>query len=978
MGHKTSSDINVSKKKNNNVEIKQFENADTVSTNEIYVTDSLMEKLIITEKERRLNEAVKKFDVLKDELQELVKNDWVKIKNKDVYYLNSENIILPNLKTFNCSESIICYTYKGEKFLNKFEGFIGALPSLKQLKRIFGKNSPFRNDNSIQINNTSAYFTYYDYYYDYCKCVYWDNFKFDRFFSFSSSYFYSSINIPVKKIHNNIKEFIIYKLLPEGLSNEAENLFKQILSMFENSYIELNSNEITVTELYKQKVYQDEIEMLNGISLKQEDIKEYLKLNPISLTEETKKIFLDELLNCDKVRADIEPYDEKRLEDPNLGHWDLWNKDEDEEIEKIKLITDTTFVGRNPLADINEDGLIGIDFGTKSTIVVYQDGDDNTAPMRVGMGQFSKKVEAKHFENPTVMEFINLNEFIDSYNEKKGRPDTLWEDVTISHTAFNSLIASKSDDYYSYFSDLKQWCGDKNRQIKIRDKNQNERLLPAYLDIKEGDFDPIEIYAYYIGLYINNMHNGIYLDYLLSFPVTYEKAVREKIISSFQRGLKKSLPVEVLNDKKAMNKFRVAQGASEPAAYAICALEEYGFDPEDGEKVFYGIFDFGGGTTDFDFGIWRSADEDKESRYDYVINHFGAGGDQYLGGENLLELLAFEVFKDNQDKLREEKIAFLKPAECKKFAGSEVLLSDSQEAKLNIKQLMEKIRPLWERQEGYEKIFDTGVIKVNLFDKSGNPKMNYELNVSMEKLEQIIHDRIEKGVRNFFESLKLTFNSELTKDMESIVIFLAGNSSKSPIVRELFDKYINDITSELNKQSSDEKQYFKIYPPLGSDEAVRIQKENGIDLDETDITRPTGKTGVAYGLIEGRNGGVIKVISEKKCDDEIKFNYYIGRNRKKKFKTIIDRDIEYNKWVKFITADAEDFELYYTNLPEATTNSLSIKEISKKNVRIDNVNEEAFVYIRAVEPSVIEYVAATEDDINSADIEKKVTRIELK
>ena len=56
------------------------------------------------------------------------------------------------------------------------------------------------------------------------------------------------------------------------------------------------------------------------------------------------------------------------------------------------------------------------------------------------------------------------------------------------------------------------------------------------------------------------------------------------------------------------------------------------------------IFDFGGGTTDFDFGIWRKANGVKERRYHYVIEHFGDGGDKYLGGENLLELLAISCF----------------------------------------------------------------------------------------------------------------------------------------------------------------------------------------------------------------------------------------------------------------------------------------------------------------------------------------------
>ena len=34
----------------------------------------------------------------------------------------------------------------------------------------------------------------------------------------------------------------------------------------------------------------------------------------------------NKLLCCEKMRADIEPYEEKILTDPNRGHWDLWEK----------------------------------------------------------------------------------------------------------------------------------------------------------------------------------------------------------------------------------------------------------------------------------------------------------------------------------------------------------------------------------------------------------------------------------------------------------------------------------------------------------------------------------------------------------------------------------------------------------------------------------------------------------------------------
>ena len=546
----------------------------------------------------------------------------------------------------------------------------------------------------------------------------------------------------------------------------------------------------------------------------------------------------------------------------------------------------------------------------------------------------------------------------------------------MSHTAFNSLMASSSNNFYAYLSDLKQWAGDKKRQIRLRDKQNNDIILPAYLEVTEADLDPIELYAYFIGLHINNMHNGIYMDYLLSFPVTYENSVREKIVKSFAKGLKKSFPIAVLQSEDAMNKFRVVAGASEPAAYVICALQEYKFEPSGTEKVFYGVFDFGGGTTDFDFGLWREASH-KERRYDYVIEHFGANGDQYLGGENLLELLAFEIFKENQDKMRENGVTFTLPPECKRFAGSEILLSDSQEAKLNTKQLMEKMRPLWEKHEGYEKIYDIGVIKVNLFDKGGQAKVNFELSVSREELERILSERIEKGVRNFFDSLKQSFGFPETKGIEDVNIFLAGNASKSPILKELFHKYITEITAEINELAGTEKERFNIFPPLGTEDAFDKQSEKGIEVDQNAITSPTGKTGVAFGLLRSRNGGKIMVVDKNISGNEIKFKYYVGSSKRDKLSVLLDREAVYGQWYDFIDAAEEDFELYYTNLPEASGNQLDIREALRKKRSISVTDDTASVYIRAVEPSVIEYVVATEDAVASGKYLNDVVRVEL-
>ena len=231
-------------------------------------------------------------------------------------------------------------------------------------------------------------------------------------------------------------------------------------------------------------------------------------------------------------------------------------------------------------------------------------------------------------------------------------------------------------------------------------------------------------------------------------------------------------------------------GVSEPAAYAAVALQKYGF--EDKERSFYAIFDFGGGTTDFDFGIFRFSDEDdrKESRFDYVIEHFGAGGDKYLGGENLLELLAFEVFKKNQNILRKEKISFELPPQCHPFLGSELLLNESREAKLNMINLIDKLRPFWERENFKETVFKDKV-SVNLYNNNGEMKSEISLNIDEKELLEILRDRIKRGVDAFFENLREVFSNyakEINLDVDEINIFLAGNSSKSPLVKELFDK----------------------------------------------------------------------------------------------------------------------------------------------------------------------------------------------
>ena len=825
------------------------------------------------------------------------------------------------------------------------------------------------------------------------------------------------------RIHSaslTIKKFI-HKLLKQDFrvlisDNSNSKLIKIFNLMKENS----------ITEAIPPFTQDERIDAFRSLYV-QPDLVEKLsellpvenEINNITMNQIMLDSLITNVLSADQQRADLEPDDRKCVEDINLGHWELWGADSAGG-EDIPLGRE--LVARNPVADIRRNGIVGIDFGTKSTIVSCQDGNDYTTLLRIGMGELSKKPEPSHYENPTVLEFVDLESFLNDFNTEDGRPHTRFADLYVSHRAANNLKdSSDSGRFYSYFYDIKQWCGssDRYQQIKIIDQQGKVRVLPKYLDVNPS-FDPVEIYAYYLGLYINNMRNGIYMKYILSFPAMYSKAVREKMLGSFRLGLKKSLPKSVLDDENAMKEFSVISGISEPEAYAITALQNYGFTPEGDDKIYYGIFDFGGGTTDFDFGIWREADGEKrdEESYDYVITHLENGGDKYLGGENLLERMAFEVFKANEDKLRQNSnvsgYSFCIPVGVQKPAGMETLISESQEARRNTKALMEALRPFWEgltamqgenRQESSSnilhsrltsdsyllnpdcKIIEQGFVTVRLFDKNGESKADFRLDIVNKDKEidvdllGILEREIDRGVRNFFEALRPLFDNKNTgmDKAEQIQIFIAGNSGKSPILSSLFKKYISEYTEKIRQiqENPSDNGCFIIYPSLGTPEARAIQLERGITADEETVISPTGKTGVAYGLIEGRSGGRIKVISDQTKDKEAKFKYYLGIARKGKFVCKTDRNIQYNEWHRFGNAGNETFELYYSSLPESTSNKVVSAQISKVRLQIDIVDINADVFIRAVSPTEIEYVVAHPNNVKNGSYLNEPRKMEL-
>lgn len=1017
-GDKQNQAINVENKTNSintavKPEIKQNLRTDiTTELHKVYLKQDVLKEFLKKELTKSCDGLETIFSSVVMSAVNIAGQRFVEMKNLPVWYDREQSILFSKeMHYFSGSSSSVDAFY--DKIDKKIGSFIFRVP----------KKEEFINSFQINISNPvikkdvdSILYAGYHYY----RFLLENNIIADRNSNYDVPY-WSGRNVLVILVsslkssnsnstpHESVKLWLKNNLIPDGLDEETENNYKLFCENYKllEPYIKGNKASLYfdkenfkqdvlsgkfASEFYNDNNYYDFNfnEIYNDIVSGKKDLSDFT-------------FFKKNLLECDYKRANISPYTEKQLTDLNLGHWELAEPADADAIE-INVPETEHFIARPPQMDVIKNGVCGIDFGTKSTVVACFKNEARL--LRVGEGDFTKTPELEDYENPTVIELRDLAGFVKNYKARAGRPFTEWEQLTVSHQAAEAIMDDKDEktNYYSVFSELKQWAIDKKRRLMLCDKKGKTIEIKPYQELKEGDFDPIEIYAYYLGLYINNMNNGIYMHYVLSFPVNYELAVRDKLLKSFERGLKKALPSALLKDEAVMKNFKIYAGASEPAAYAISALQEFKLQPQDtGESVCYGVFDFGGGTTDFDFGI-EEIPEDGRSKY--KITQFGSGGDVYLGGENILLLLAYEVYKDNLKAMREKQIPFVLPPKGELFSGAETLIyskgEGSQQAYLNSRRLAEELRPVWERKGDYKAKFTRESYSKKFLTNKGE-LVEVPLKVNVAKLENIIKAQIESGVQNFFTAFRKAFKDKNIK--LPVHIFLAGNSSKSPVVKELFEKYIKQEEAGIaetilvndGKSKSTDK-CFVLHLPLGAAYKIEAQEvkptsikdvwnkqgnrpnssefaektgdEKTINLDMDFDKIHTGKTGVVFGLLRSRKGARdVKIVNKNNdANNEVQFRYLLGvSDHNENFKPVIGWGVGYNKWEKFTWADEEDFDLFYTSEPKALEGNLPAAKVSRVFCSIDSdeVSEDANIYIRKTAPDKIQYTVAEEDEISS-------------
>ncbi len=771
----------------------------------------------------------------------------------------------------------------------------------------------------------------------------------------------------------------------EEMSKEDQTKFKQALRVLhaivnnETSLRYLSDENPKFIEDLAQDLAQDK-KITNE---KIEKTLEFVSNNYVYVDFEA---FKELMLKVDSVAVGLKSYSQSQLLDLNGGHWDLEMPSVPKEsvtfrfdnLPKDEKNKEMNFYARSSLKDLNK-GVVAIDFGTKSTTASYKDKNGDYCLLSIG--GLVDDASLTKFENPTIMEFRYKEKFITKYDALDHRPFTEHDDIQVAHEAQKSAKGVKGNDLYRFFSKLKQWAGADEKQ-NFRDC-EKDFSLESFTNCT--DFNPIEIYAYYIGRCINNMENGVFLKYFLSYPIKYEKHQAEKIRESFERGLKKSLPRHVFDDEKTAKTFKVELRASEPCAYAISALKSYGFFKSEklDKPVYYGVFDFGGGTTDFDFGKWEKSASPK---FLYKMTHFSSGGDKYLGGENLLELLAWEVYAKNFQELKAKDIVIAKPnydrIDTQRFGS---FMQNSREAHLNLQEIASQLRPFLENLdadiieaieenenfeiENFEKDF-----KTMLFDRNG-VETECDLKVDCKELLNLLKDKINEGVANFFAGFSKVMAENIDDQCRAFHIFLGGNVSRSVLVKQAFENAKEKQLKDYQQKTSKDDFTFIIYEPLGTEKSDKqILELTGEDVSNTPAyLKPTCKTGVAFGLLESRDKA--KGIEMPSISANPVFKYDLGIEIEGKFHSKIHRDsLKPNEYQIFQTKEEwggfDELEIRYSDKALANTNTLNIKDTQMISIALEEV-EEVDVKVRCVDSQSIK-VGLFKDDqlIYESEVEK--------
>lgn len=459
---------------------------------------------------------------------------------------------------------------------------------------------------------------------------------------------------------------------------------------------------------------------------------------------------------------------------------------------------------------------VGIDFGTSSTCISKNMGSELVA--------FTDNPEGlADYENMTALVI---------YNWKKIYQVWKHENKTLPHMNRNKHFKKIDDidlkeDHFDYGKNVKDELeidpspktleavisNIKSIPGKLQDDSDNKEtfipfdkdsfkkqvsLTDTVDDEDEETLNPIALYGYLIGRALNlQIKDEIYTNYTITMPVKFNTYQRNKILESLEYGLRRALPHTLKDELSIQNDYE----ESVALLGAAKKMKELRIKKSDELKAIpFAVFDFGGGTLDFAFGIYRKSDDDnavfeeEEETYSDVIEIFKTDGVK-IGGETLINSIAYKLYVDNQDEMKKNEIPIIIPDNEEKLKDyPQGLFAKSHVAKVNLQTLSEKIaRKIFINPEE-----DIDNVSVELFSiNDANIPEEIIIKINKDNIMEFLQDTMNDLVINFKRIIENVFKDNmeiLTKfgltgfNLNDIKIFQAGNTCKSVILQDVFDE----------------------------------------------------------------------------------------------------------------------------------------------------------------------------------------------
>lgn len=558
---------------------------------------------------------------------------------------------------------------------------------------------------------------------------------------------------------------------------------------------------------------------------------------------------------------------------------------------------------RDPRLDVLKHW-VAIDVGTRSTVAAIRGERGSVEHVRLGTRAPASR--PSDFENPSELRFTHVGRTVKAWRDRVILPMTRWEDVQVGHAARTARIPVAPPPRHGKppvpaVADpaavacclgelpLLRERIERREAIQLRgeaDPESTETLKPPAPAVIDEDgigahdpFDPVELYAYYLGLNINVRSRGLVLRYALSMPTGWSDERRTSVLVAFRRGLFRSLPAGLVAYED-LEGLEVIDGGPAALAFAVHALRAFNVVPT-AVGVPICIVDAGASETGIAHGLYRLASpEEREMGLERVIEYLPTESLGWLGGERLLHRMAAHVHLASH-AFREQRVPMEAPvAAPQSDLAAELgeLAATTAEARANTVILKDLVRPILEGDPTVRT-----PVAIKLFAADGRV-VEVPVSVDREELAKSLADSFAAAGGIVRESLAGAAKKigKGPDPYEGFHVFLGGRLSMHPA---LADEIVRDLPA-----------------------SVKVHRF--IEPGRENLAAATVKTATAQGLLSMRLERVGLTPRKEKRDA---FAWRVGRARHGQLADALDPSAEYDAWREAGACSKPEVEVLYVS-----------------------------------------------------------------